>query len=226
MSLKSEVILRFSIGLIFFSALLFIPAGSPRFWQAWAVLLAGFVPSVLGFVHFYKHDPQLIERRMQSKEKMSDQRTLMRTYKFVALAAVVVPGLDYRFGWTRTYLRSVPLWLNLLSFVLIFASICLAFWVFAVNSFASRTIQVEPGQRVISTGPYRVVRHPLYLGSLLMWFALPTALGSFVALPVFLVLIPLYVLRLLREEKFLRRELPGYDEYCTHTRYHLVPLVW
>jgi protein-S-isoprenylcysteine O-methyltransferase Ste14 len=97
-----------------------------------------------------------------------------------------------------------------------------------VNSFASRTIQVEAGQKVISTGPYRMVRHPLYSGTLVMWLATPLALGSYIAWPAFALLIPFYVLRLHNEEeeKVLRQELPGYPEYCQHTRFRLVPFVW
>jgi protein-S-isoprenylcysteine O-methyltransferase Ste14 len=185
-----------------------------------------FIPSTLAFLYFYKHDPQLIERRLQSKEKISEQKLLMRVSKPVFLAAFLLPGLDYRLGWTRTSLGAVPLWLMLLCQALILGGLLLVVWVMKVNSFASRTIQVEAGQRVISTGPYRMVRHPLYSGSLVMWLATPLALGSYIAWPAFALLIPFYVFRLLNEEKVLRQELPGYPEYCLRTRFRLVPFVW
>jgi len=189
-------------------------------------MAVAFIPSILAFLYFYKHDPQLIERRLQSKEKVSEQKLLMRVSKPVFLAAFLLPGLDYRWDWTRTFLGAVPLWLVLLCQALILGALLLGGWVMKVNSFASRTIQVEAGQKVISTGPYRMVRHPLYSGSLVMWLATPLALGSYIAWPAFALLIPFYVLRLLNEEKILRQELPGYPEYCQHTRFRLVPFDW
>ena len=163
---------------------------------------------------------------MQSKEKVSEQRLLIRLLKPVFFAAFLIPGLDYRFGWSRAYVGAVTLWLTVLSQVLILGSLLLVFWVLNVNSFASRTIQVEAGQSVISSGPYSMVRHPMYSGSVVMWLVIPLALGSYVACPAFALLIPLYVFRLLNEEKVLRQELSGYSEYCLRTRYRLVPFVW
>ena len=113
-----------------------------------------------------------------------------------------------------------------LSQVVFLGGFFLVFWTMKVNSFASRTIQVEPGQPVISSGPYRLVRHPLYSGSIVLWLSTPLMLGSFIALPAFALLVPFYVLRLLNEEKILRQELPGYPEYCVRTRFRLVPFVW
>ncbi|MGA2300642.1 MAG: isoprenylcysteine carboxylmethyltransferase family protein [Candidatus Acidiferrum sp.] len=226
MSLRSKLVVRLSLVLIIGAALLFIPAGSWKFWQGWIFMAVAFIPSILAFLYFYKHDPQLIERRLQSKEKVSEQKLLMRVSKPVFLAAFLLPGLDYRWDWTRTFLGAVPLWLVLLCQALILGALLLGGWVMKVNSFASRTIQVEAGQKVISTGPYRMVRHPLYSGSLVMWLATPLALGSYIAWPAFALLIPFYVLRLLNEEKILRQELPGYPEYCQHTRFRLVPFDW
>ena len=114
----------------------------------------------------------------------------------------------------------------MLAQVLILGGLLLVFWVLKVNSFASRTIRVEAGQSVISSGPYSMVRHPMYSGSVVMWLSIPLALGSYVAWPAFALLIPLYVFRLLNEEKVLRQELSGYPEYCLRTRYRLVPFVW
>ncbi|HXR09496.1 MAG TPA: isoprenylcysteine carboxylmethyltransferase family protein, partial [Candidatus Acidoferrales bacterium] len=181
---------------------------------------------ILAYLYFYRHDPQLVERRLQSKEKVSEQKLLITVSKPLFLAALLLPGLDYRWGWSRTLLGGVPLWLILLSQVLVLAGFLMVFWVMKVNSFASRTIQVEAGQKVISAGPYGMVRHPLYSGSLVMWLATSLALGSYIACPAFALLIPVYVFRLLNEEKVLRQELPGYSEYCLRTRFRLVPLVW
>ncbi|HEY1469018.1 MAG TPA: isoprenylcysteine carboxylmethyltransferase family protein [Candidatus Acidoferrum sp.] len=160
------------------------------------------------------------------KEKISEQRLLVTLVKAVSLSGFVLASLDFRLGWSRHYFGSEPLWLKALSPALVLAGLLLMLWVFAVNSFASRTIQVEAGQKVISSGPYRLVRHPMYLGSVVMWLSTPLALGSYFALPVFALLLPFYVFRLLNEEKVLRRDLPGYLEYCSATHYRLVPLLW
>jgi len=206
--------------------MLFIPAGSWKYWQGWAFLGVTFIPSTVAYLYFYKHDPQLLERRLQSKEQVSEQKLLVRVTRPLFLAAFLIPGLDYRWGWSRTLLGGVPPWLTLLCQVLVLGGFLFVFWVLKVNSFASRTIQVEAGQKVISTGPYAVVRHPLYSGSVVMWIAAPLALGSYFAWPAFALLVPFYVIRLLNEEKVLRRDLPGYPEYCQQTHFRLVPFVW
>jgi len=226
MSVGSRLVLRFSVGLLLVAVLLFVPAGTLYYWQGWAYLALFFVPGVTLSLWLYRRDPQLIERRLQSKEKVKEQKMLVRLLKPVFVAVFLLAGLDYRMGWTRREFGRVPLWLTILAQALFLAGILLVFWVMKVNSYASRTVQVEAGQKVISDGPYRTVRHPMYSGSILMWIATPVALGSYFALPAFAVLIPFYVIRLLNEEEVLRRELPGYPEYCERTRFRLAPRVW
>lgn len=226
MSIGSKLTLRFGVGLLLVAALIFIPAGTWRYWQGWAYLALFFIPGVTLSFWLYRRDPQLIERRLQSKEKVTEQRVLIRLLKPVFVVVFLLAGLDYRMGWTRREFGGVPLWLTIVAQVAFLGGLLLTFWVMRVNSYASRTIQVETGQTVVSTGPYAVVRHPMYSGSILLWVATPLALGSYVALPAFALLIPFYVLRLLNEEKILRQELAGYGEYCAHTRFRLVPMVW
>ena len=221
MSLKSRLALRFLIALVVFGALLFIPAGSFRFWQGWVYIATSFVPGLLAFAYFYKHDPQIIERRMQFREKVREQKRIMVFVYIIWLISFVLPGLDHRFGWSH-----LPLWMTILSQAVVFGGFVTTLWVAKVNRFAARTIRVEPGQELISNGPYRIVRHPMYLGACAMWLFTPLALGSYFTFPAFLLLIPLIVLRLLNEEKVLRQELPGYAEYCLHTRFRLVPFLW
>jgi protein-S-isoprenylcysteine O-methyltransferase Ste14 len=220
-SLKTRLILRSLVAVIFVAAFLFIPAGSLRYWQGWVFMAILFVPMPITSVYFLKRDPQLVERRLRTEEKISEQKTIIRRAQWVCFGSLLIPGLDFRFGWSR-----VPLWLTILSQVLVFAGYLITLWVMKENSFASRTVQVEEGQRVISTGPYRLVRHPMYSGAVLMLLFLAPALSSWWALPGFLLVIPLIVLRLLNEEKMLRRDLPGYADYCFRTRSRLLPLLW
>ncbi len=122
-----------------------------------------FVPMPMTSAYFLKRDPQLVERRLRTEEKITEQKTIIRWAQWVVFASLVIPGLDYRFGWSR-----VPVWLTILSQLFVFAGYLITLWVMKENSFASRTVQIEEGQRVISTGPYRLVRHPMYFGAVLM----------------------------------------------------------
>ena len=221
MSLKAKLAVRFLLGFPVLAALLFVPAGSFNFWQGW-VLMMIWVTFALSFCgYFYKHDPQLLERRLQRKETVGEQKLIMKFVAVTLLIGFLLATLDHRFGWSHP-----PVWLTILSQAFVVGGYLMVFWALKTNSFAASTIRVEPGQPVISTGPYGFVRHPMYLGINLMFLFMPLALGSYFALPVFALLIPLIILRLLNEEKVLRQELPGYTEYCLHTRFRLVPLLW
>jgi protein-S-isoprenylcysteine O-methyltransferase Ste14 len=221
-----KLAIRFSIGVLAGAAILFVPAGTLRFWRGWALLGTYFVPTSVAFIYFLRRDPQVVERRLERKETVGIQKLLIRWGTPAFLLAFLLPGFDYRWGWSRHLFGLVPSWLSLVSLAMVFAAFFLVFWVTQVNRFAARIIRVEEGQTVISDGPYRWVRHPMYFGSVVLWMFTPLALRSYVALPVFALLIPFYVIRLLNEEKVLRQELPGYPEYCLRTRYHLVPFVW
>jgi len=221
MTLKSRLALRMFIGVVVFSALLFVPAGSIRFWQGWCYFATLFVPGLLAFAFFYEHHPQMVERRLLLKEKVREQKRIMMLIYIIWPINFVLTGLDHRFGWSHS-----PLWLTIFSQVVVLGGYVTTLWVLKVNRFASRTIQVEPGQEVISSGPYRIVRHPMYLGACAMFLFTPLALGSYVTFPAFVLLIPLIVLRLLNEEKIMRQELPDYSEYCLRTHFRLVPFLW
>ena len=221
MTLKNRLIARCLVGLVISPAFLFLPAGTFHYWQGWVVggtlLIAMFTSSA----YFYKHDPRLLESRMQSKETVPQQKLIMKLANVLFVAVFLIPGFDHRFAWSR-----VPVWLTILSLVIVLAGYLLNCWVMLVNSFASRIIEIQSGQKVISTGPYRLVRHPLYLGAIVMFLFMPLALGSYWGLLPAALTIPVFVFRLLNEEKLLRKDLPGYSEYCLAMRFRLVPFVW
>lgn len=219
--LKRAIGIRLIPGILIIGLLLFVPAGTFNYWQAWVYCGILFILISAAIIYFLKRDPALLRRRMEYSEQRGEQKKIVTFASLLILIGLLVPGLDLRFGWS-----TVPTSLVLLSDLMVFAGYLLTFLTFRENSFAARTIRVEEGQRVVSTGPYAIIRHPMYLGFLVLILFTPTALGSYWALVPFLPL-PLFIaLRILDEEKVLVDELPGYPEYCQRTRYRLVPGVW
>jgi protein-S-isoprenylcysteine O-methyltransferase Ste14 len=225
-TLAARLAIRLSLFFAAAASILFLTAGTWHYWQAWLFLVLVFVPVTAIYVVFLVADPAVVERRMEGDEPGDEQKGLVRWARPLFFAAFLVPGLDHRMGWSAVIAAALPMWLTVGGDFLILASILFLGWVIDYNHFAARTIHVEPGQTVIKRGPYCLIRHPLYAGSLVLWLATPLALGSLVALPAFALLIPFYVLRLLNEEKMLRRELAGYSEYCRSTPFRLIPFIW
>jgi protein-S-isoprenylcysteine O-methyltransferase Ste14 len=225
-NLKVRLVRRTLLSLILLPAVLFWAAGTLKFWQGWAFLVLSLGFPIGMTVYFYKRDPEMLARRMLIREKVSAQKIIMLLLRLLYLYALIFAGWDYRSGWTRTNTGPVPWWLTLLALAIILGC---NFWFVSVmkaNRFAASIIQVEAGQTIAAAGPYRLVRHPMYLGVIVTWLATPLALGSEVTLPVFALIIPIIIFRLLNEENMLRRELPGYAEYCRHNRCRLIPFVW
>ena len=201
--------------------MLFLPAGSLDYWQAWIYCGVIFIPVSFVVFYFLKKDPELLERRMRVKEHEEKQKTIVKLGMIIFFIGFIIPGFDYRYHWSN-----VPVYLVIVANAIVLSGYIFVFLVFRENSYASRIIEVVKDQEVITTGPYAIVRHPMYLGVLVMYLFTPLALGSYWAIIFFLPLIPLLVSRLLNEEEVLLRELPGYKEYCQKTRYHLVPFIW
>jgi protein-S-isoprenylcysteine O-methyltransferase Ste14 len=206
---------------IFMGLMLFLPAGTLDYWQAWIYFGVLLIPVSFVVFYFLKNDPELLERRMRMKEKEQKQKTIQIFGIIIFLIGFITCGLDYRYHWSN-----VPVYLIIVANAIVLSGYIFVFLVLRENSYASRIIEVEEDQKVITTGPYAIVRHPMYLGVLVMYLFTPFALGSYWAIIFFLPLIPLLVSRLLYEEEMLLRELPGYKEYCQKTRYHLIPFIY
>jgi protein-S-isoprenylcysteine O-methyltransferase Ste14 len=202
-------------------AMFFLPAGTFAYWEAWVYLIVLLIPTVLFSVYFLKNDPELLERRMRMREKESKQKLIIKISYFCFLLVFLFPGFDKRFGWSN-----VPMVVVLVADVLVLLVYGMFFLVLRENRYASRIIEVEQGQEVISSGPYAIVRHPMYLGVSLMYIFSPLALGSYWATIPSLLIIPLLVARIRNEESVLERELKGYKEYMEKTKYRLIPGIW
>jgi protein-S-isoprenylcysteine O-methyltransferase Ste14 len=214
-------LLRLVIGIPIIGALLFLPAGTFNYWQAWIWLATLFIPMGVSLVYLLKMDPALLERRTRTNEMRPEQRRIIMASAVYLLIIFILPGFDVRYGWSN-----VPAWLCLAADGVVLASYILYLLVLKTNTFASRVIEVEQGQQVITSGPYALVRHPMYLAMILMMTATPLALGSYWAMLPSVLFILLLAARAKNEEELLLTELKGYREYTQKVRYRLFPGVW
>jgi protein-S-isoprenylcysteine O-methyltransferase Ste14 len=210
--------------LIVMATLIFITAWTLDYWQAWTFLAVYSALSLAITLYLMKKDPKLLERRMSggpSAEKEPTQKIIMFFASLGFIGLIVFPALDHRLAWSHMQ-PSVAL----AGDALVALGWLAIFFVFKENTFTSATIEVAPDQKVISTGPYALVRHPMYAGALVLLLGIPIALGSWWGLLVIVAMMPVLLWRLFDEEKFLTRNLPGYMEYQNKVRHRLIPLVW
>jgi len=204
--------------------LLFVPAGTIDYWQAWVFLAVYFTGSLFVILYLMKQDPALLQRRMRggpTAEKQREQKVIMLVASLGFMSLIVVPALDHRMQWSHA-----PVSVIVLGDILVALWWLVVFTVFRENSFASATIEVVERQTVVSTGPYAIVRHPMYAGGLLLVVGTPLALGSCWGLLAIGAMMPVLLWRLFDEERFLARKLPGYKEYCARVRWRLIPGVF
>ena len=214
-------LVKMLLGGTLMALLLFLPAGSWAWCGGWRLMGLLFVPMFLLGVVMLIASPELLARRLNAKEKRSTQGAVVRLSGLVFVVGFVVAGLDHRLGWSEVSDVAI-----VVASVLFVASYGLYGEVMRENVWLSRTIEVSQGQRVVSTGLYGVVRHPMYFATLLMFLSMPVVLGSWWSLAVFTFYIPIIVTRTLDEERLLRKELAGYEEYCTKVRWRILPFVW
>ena len=215
------VFVRLLIMIPLLLAMFFLPAGTFAYWEAWLYLTVLLIPMVFVLIYLLRNDPELLERRMRMREKEASQKMIIKLGSLYYLLIFLIPGFDKRFGWSN-----VPIVVVIVADVLVLMGYGIFFLVLRENRYASRIIEVELGQEVISSGPYAIVRHPMYLGVSLMYILSPLALGSYWATIPSLLIIPLLVARIRNEESVLGRELKGYKEYMQKTKYRLIPGLW
>jgi protein-S-isoprenylcysteine O-methyltransferase Ste14 len=223
-SLARKTVLGFAQLIVAMAIALFGPAWTLDYWQAWVYLLVFVGSATIITLYLWRNDPGLLERRIDAgpaAEKQTLQKLIQAVAAITFIGFLVVPSLDHRFAWSR-----VPVALEVAGDVLMAIGFFIVFRVFRENSFTAATIEVSTDQKVISTGPYGIARHPMYAGALVMLFGTPLALGSWWGLLLLIPMTLVLVLRLLDEEKFLAKNLPGYTEYCQKVRYRLVPYIW
>jgi protein-S-isoprenylcysteine O-methyltransferase Ste14 len=204
--------------------LLFIPAGTIRYWQAWVYLLIFFGASMGITIYLIKNDPALLKRRMHAgprAEKEKAQKLIMLLSMISFVTVFVVSALDYRFEWSPA-----PLAMIVVGDIAVALGFYITFLVVRENTFASATVEVSEGHQVVSSGLYSIVRHPMYTGGLLIFLGTPLALGSLWGLLVFVFSITFLIARLLHEEKFLSANLSGYNEYRQKVQHRLLPYIW
>ncbi len=223
-SLNKTAFLELVLLLAAMGALIFLPAWTVDYWQAWVFLALFGVWAAVTTLYLMKRDPQLLARRLKggpTAEKERSERIIQTITSIGFIAMLVVSALDHRFAWS-----GLSAYVCVSGDVLLSVGFLIIFLVYRENTFASATIELAPEQKVISTGLYALVRHPMYLGGLFFFVGIPNSLDSWWGLLVFLVMVPALIWRIFDEERFLTKNLSGYEEYCSRVKYRLFPHIW
>jgi protein-S-isoprenylcysteine O-methyltransferase Ste14 len=216
-----QAIVKYVSGLILVSILLFIPAGTLNYWNAWMFIGALCVPMLIVGIVLMIRNPELLRKRLNAKEKEAEQKSVILFGGLMFVIGFVVAGLDYRFQWLV-----LPEWLVIAATVVLLFAYLLYAEVLRENAYLSRTIEVQEGQKVIDSGLYGIVRHPMYVSTILLFLSMPLVLGSFFSFLVFLIYPVITVKRIRNEEEVLEKSLEGYSEYKKRVKYRLIPFIW
>ena len=216
-----KAITKFLSGLILVGLLLFLPAGTFAYPQGWLLMGILFVPMFIAGLIMMKKSPELLRKRLNVKEEQAEQKTVILLSGLMFLASFIIAGLNFRFGWIR-----LPLWVSYAAALLFLAGYVLYAEVLRENVWLSRTVEVQENQKVIDTGLYGIVRHPMYMSTLILFLAMPLVLGSVISFVIMLLYIPIIAKRIRNEEQVLENGLEGYAEYRKRVRYKVLPFVW
>ena len=219
--LSLQALTKTIMGFVFICVLLFLPAGTFHYWNAWLFMAVLFVPMIiLGIVMLFK-SPDLLKKRLDAKEKEDEQKWVVALSGIMFVAAFVVAALNFRFSWHS--LPDCVIWISVAMFLL---SYLMYAEVIRENAFLSRTIEVQENQKVIDTGLYGIVRHPMYSATIILFLSIPLILGSLISFFIMLAYIPIIAIRINNEEQILKEGLKGYKEYKQKVRYKLIPFIW
>lgn len=221
MKLFLSAIAKFSLGVFLVGALLFVSAGAFDFWQGWLLMGVLFIPMFIAGLIMLAKNPTLLQERLQAKEKRKTQDRVVKISGLMFIAGFVLSGLNFRFQW-----YTLPKLVSIIACIFFLFSYVLYAEVLRENTYLSRTIKIGEGQKVVDTGLYGIVRHPMYMATLILFFSMPLILGSLYATIVFFVYPILIAKRIQDEEKLLERELEGYIEYKKKVKYRLIPFIW
>ena len=219
--LFTQAIIKFLSGLLIVGLLLFLPAGTLVWWQAWLLMGILFVPMFIAGLIMMKRSPDLLRKRLDVKERENEQKTVIILSGIMFLAAFIVAGLNFRFGWIV-----LPAWVSWVSAVVFLLAYALYAEVLRENVWLSRTVEVQENQKVVDTGLYGIVRHPMYMTTLFLFLAMPLVLGCVISFVIMLLYIPIIAKRIRNEEQVLEAGLEGYAEYKQQIRYKVIPFVW
>ena len=216
-----EAIIKFLLGFIIISLLIFLPAGTIYFYKGWLFIIVLFAPMFIAGIVMMIKNPKLLASRLDAKEKQKEQSIIIKLSGLMFIIGFIVAGLDYKYQWFQ-----LP---NIVSYVFIVIFL-ISYFMWAIvlkqNTYLSRTIKVDNNQKVIDTGLYSIVRHPMYTATLFLFLSMPLILGSFLSFIIFLLYPILIIIRIINEEKFLLKNLNGYAEYIKKVKYRLIPFIW
>lgn len=216
-----SALIKYLVGVVMVGALVMLPAGSAEYWQGWLFMAVLFIPIFIVGVVMFVRSPELLEKRLRAKEGASEQSIVVRLSGLLFIAAFVIAGFNWRYGWCV-----LPEWAVWSAVVLFVAGYMLYAEVLCENAYLSRTIEVQAGQKVVDTGLYGVVRHPMYTATIFIFLSMPLVLASPLSFALMLIYIPLIIKRIKHEERLLKRELEGYGDYMQRVKYRLIPYIY